>query len=113
MTSNQQLAIVGVVLSALMTATAFLTDTFGATVAKEIVGSAGFLNMILQGIVAIMNGQASQIAAVQSMPGVSKIVVNSQANQTLASMAVSEVNTKVEAEKGSEQRVAAIAATGN
>lgn len=94
-TRNQWLAIFGVILSALMTSTAFLTDTFGASVAHAIIGGAGFINMILNGVVVILTGQGQQIKDVAAMPGVQTITVNSSANQTLATIAVDQSQSKV------------------
>lgn len=94
-TRNQWFAIAGVILSALMTSTAFLTDTFGATMAKEVVGIAGFINMILNGIVVILTGQGQQIRDVAAMPGVTRIAVNDQATQTLAQLATDAAQPKV------------------
>ena len=94
-TRNQWLAIFGVILSALMTSTAFLTDTFGANVAHGIIGGAGFINMVLNGIVVILTGQGQQIRDVANMPGVQTITVNSAANQTLAKAAVDQSQDKV------------------
>lgn len=94
-TRNQWLAITGVILSAIMTSTAFLTDSFGATTAHSIIGAAGFINMILNGVVAILTGQSQQVRDVAAMPGVQTISVNAAANQTLATLATSNTQAKV------------------
>ena len=94
-TRNQWLAIAGVVLSALMTSTAFLTDTFGATLAHSIIGGAGFINMILNGVVVILTGQGQQIRDVAAMPGVDRVSINAQASVAAASVAVDPAQTKV------------------
>jgi len=89
-TRNQWFGIIGVILSAIMTSTAFLTDTFGATLAHSIVGTAGFVNMIMNGVVVILTGQGQQVRDVAAMPGVEKITVNANASQALAQVAVSD-----------------------
>lgn len=94
-TRNQWFAIAGVVLSALMTSTAFLTDTFGPGMAKAIIGSAGFANMILQGITTILSTQTQQVKDVAAMPGVERIAVNTQASAALAAVAVDTDQKKV------------------
>lgn len=95
-TNKQWLAIGMVILGALTASTAQLTDIFGPTNAKYIISVAGLCNTILGGVMAIISGQASLVRDVQAMPGVEKILVNSQANQTLAQVAVDEANQKVE-----------------
>jgi len=94
-TRNQALAIGGVVLSAVVTSTAYFTDMFGPDVAKGIVGSAGFLNLVLSGVTVILTGQAQQVRDVSAMPGVDRIVVNSNATPGLASVAVDSSQPKV------------------
>jgi hypothetical protein len=94
--SNQVLSIALVVMGVLVASTTQLTDLFGAAVTKDIVAVAGLGMSILAGVQGVISGQASQVRAVQAMPGVEKIVVNGQANQTLAQIAV-DPNSKVEA----------------
>lgn len=94
--ANQVIAIVCVVLGVLVASTAQLTDLFGPAVAKYVVSAAGLLSSIMAGVLGVMTGQASQVKAVQGMPGVEKIVVNEKANSTLASIAVDPSQKKVE-----------------
>lgn len=108
-TRNQWLGIIAVVLNAIVVSTAFLTDTFGASVAKEIVGSAAFLNMILGGVATLLSGQGQQIKDVVAMPGVERITVNTQANQTLATMAVDPLQGKVAPKEHQVEEVTQIA----
>lgn len=96
LTGKQILSIVAAVVSALMLATTQLTDIFGASTAKLIVSGAALANMIISSIVAAVTGQASLVKDVQAMPGVSRIVVNDQANSTLAAVAADPTNTKVQ-----------------
>lgn len=96
LTTTQIFAIILVVLGVLGTSTAQLTDLVGAHDTKLIVSASSLLTSILSGILAMITGQSSQLAAVQAMPGVEKITVNSQANATVASMAVDPLNDKIE-----------------
>jgi hypothetical protein len=95
LTGKQILSIVAAVVSALMLATTQLTDIFGPTVAKSIVSVAALINMVLNSVVVALTGQASLIKDVAAMPGVEKITVNAQANQTLAAVAVDRAVDKV------------------
>lgn len=65
-------------------------------VVKEIVSLAGFVSGILGIILSFTTGQAGQLAAVQDMPGVEKILVNANANATLATMAVNTDQPKIQ-----------------
>lgn len=108
-TRNQWFGIVGVILSAAMTSTAFLTDTFGATLAHSIIGGAGFVNMIMNGVAVVLTGQTQQIRDVSAMPGIEKITVNAQASQSLAQVAVDPGQLKVESTPQAEAKVEQIA----
>ena len=95
LTRNQWFLICGTILSAIVTSTAYFTDMFGPTAAKEIVGTAGFLNMILNGIGVAFSGQGQTIKDVLAMPGVDSMTVNRDANQTLASIAMDKTQDKI------------------
>lgn len=85
------LQIIGIILAingALTGATAQLTDLFGQVAAHDIVSVASLGSAILGGIITSMSGQGSQVRNVLAMPGIEKITVNAQANQTLSSIAV-------------------------
>lgn len=85
------LQIIGIILAvngALTGATAQLTDLFGPLVAKDIVSVASLGSAILGGIITSISGQGAQIKNVLAMPGVERINVNAQANQTLAAIAI-------------------------
>lgn len=110
LTLKQWLAIFAAVLSAVAVATTQMTEIFGPTLAKSIMGAAGLLATILNTVLAIITSQTGTIKDVQSMPGVDKITVNAQANSTLASMAVDPANQKIEATPGS---AAAVGRTAN
>ena len=92
---KQIISIIAAVVSALMLATTQLTDIFGASTAKLIVSTAALANMILNSIIAAITGQATMIRDVAAMPGVEKISVNANANQTLAAAAIDPVQDKV------------------
>lgn len=112
LTANQWLAIVLVVLGVLVASTAQLTDLFGPAITKTIVSVAGILVAILNGVIAVLTGQASQVKFVQDMPGVDKIVVNKKANTTLAQLAVDPAQDKIEAAPEAASAVAATARQG-
>jgi hypothetical protein len=66
-----------------------LTDLFGAGITKHIVSIASLGNSFVGGLITMFSGQGAQIRNVAAMPGVESIKVNSQANTTLAQIAVS------------------------
>lgn len=101
---GQVLSIVILVLGVLVASTSQLTDLFGPRVTKDIVSVSTLLMSILAGINSILQGQGSQIAAVSAMPGVDKIIVNSKANSTLATMAVDPLQAKIGAATPEAQR---------
>lgn len=107
---TQVLAILIAVLGVVSGSTAQLTDLLGQSAAHNAASAASFLSSILSAIVLAVSGQASQVKAVQAMLGVDKIVVNSQANSTLASLAVDPQQDKIEAAPGAERAVKATAA---
>ena len=110
--SRQILSICAAILSVLAVSTAQLTDILGPTQAKSIVSIAGLANTVLSSVLAILTSQTGLVKSVQEMPGVEKITVNAQANQTLASMAVEPTNAKIEASPGSDAAVAKAAKNG-
>jgi hypothetical protein len=92
------LQIIGIILAingALTGATAQLTDLFGAMVAKDVVSVASLGSAILGGIITAMSGQASQVKNVLAMPGIERITVNAQANQTLSAIAIDPASDKI------------------
>lgn len=92
---KQTIAIVVAVLSVLIGSTAQLTDLFGAGTAKTVVSVASLANSILSATLAVLTTQGASIRDVLAMPGVEKIDVNSQANKTLASIAVDPKQDKI------------------
>ena len=102
MNTTQKLALTIAILGVVGTASTQLTDIlspFGSlapSIVKEIVSLATFVSGILGTVLTFTTGQGQIIKQVQDMPGVEKIVVNSQANQTLASLAVDQTQSKIE-----------------
>ena len=106
--AKQLLSIIGAILSVLMVASAQLTDIFGAGVAKTIVSMSGLANLIIQSVMTALTSQTNTIKDVALMPGVDSIRVNSQANQSLAQVAMDPANEKV---SPTTQAAAAVEAT--
>lgn len=107
--TKQIIAIAAAVISVLAVSTVQLTDVFGAGPAKAIASVCGLLNMILTSVLAAISGQGSLVRDVQSMEGVESIVVNKNANSTLAGLAIDPLQTKVEVKPGAEAEVNATA----
>lgn len=111
LTRGQYLSIAILALSILGASTSQLTDIFGPGMTKTIVSLSTMLTGFLSGVGVIIGGQSSQLAAVQAMDGVEKIVVNAKANPTLAAMTVSPDNSKIEALPSAQAAVEATART--
>lgn len=95
LTGKQVIAIVMAVLGVLAISTAQLTDLLGPVLAKTISTSANLVNTILASIMAVLTGQATLVKDVAAMPGVAKVLVNEQANSTLATVATDPGQPKV------------------
>lgn len=95
LTGKQILLIVSAVLSALVAASAQLTDIFGPTTAKAIISVVSLCNTVLTSITAAISGQYNLVKDVAALPGVQKIEVNEKANATLASLAIDPKQDKV------------------
>ena len=99
------------VLGFLATAGTQLTDIFAPLgsiaplIVKEIVSLSGFVSGILGVVLAFITGQANAVKAVQAMPGVESIVVNKNASQTLAQLAVDPTQTKIDIAPGATAAV--------
>lgn len=72
-------------LGPIMTSTEVLIGTVGF----------GFVSACLATVGTVISGQGAQVKAVAAMPGVEKITVNSQANQSLAQIAIDPLQNKV------------------
>ncbi len=113
-TPLQWLGILLVINGALIGSAANLTDLFGAGVSHTVVSIASIGNSVVGGIITFLSGQGSMVKQVAAMPGIQTITVNSEANKTLAQIAVSGAPDaqKVEAAPASATLVAAIAKSG-
>ena len=109
LTPVQIIAMILVVLGAISGGTAQLTDIVGPGLTKILVAVSGLSTTVLSGWIMIITGQASQIKAVNDMPGVEKIIVNEKANQALATMAVAQEGNKVESTPEAQAAVTATA----
>lgn len=105
LTPVQIMALILVVLGAISGGTTQLVDIVGPVATKVLVSAASLLTTVISGFVLVLTGQSSMIKSVQAMPGVDKIVVNAQANTTLASLAVDPNQAKIEATPQAQQAV--------
>lgn len=112
LTTNQIIAIIMAVLGVLVGSTAQLTDLLGPTTTKTVVSLASLANTMLSGIMVILTGQSAQVKNVLAMPGVEKVTVNSQANTTLASLAMDSTVNKIAPTPAALTDVAATAKAG-
>jgi hypothetical protein len=103
--AKQIIALVVVVLGVLTASTAQLTDIFGPSAAKLMISVAGILNSILAGVLSVISSQTGIVKDVQAMQGIDSLIVNSQANSTLASMALDPAQNKIVTKRGSEEAV--------
>lgn len=88
MTPLQWLIILMSFNSAVVGATAQLNDLFGAAIAHYIVSGVTFANTLLGAFMVPFGGQSAMVKNVLAMPGVEKLMVNGNANTTLATIAV-------------------------
>ena len=115
LTTVQKIGLAIGVLGFLATAGTQLTDIFAPfgsaapVIVKEIVSVSGLISGILGIVLAFLTGQTNTIKAVQDMPGVEKIIVNSQANATLATLAVDPAQPKIEVKPDAQIQVEATA----
>lgn len=115
MTTVQKIALAIAMLGFLAGAGTQLTDIFAPfgsiapVIVKEIVTISGFISGGLGIYLSFVTGTASQIQAVQAMPGVDRIVVNEKASAALATMAVDPTNSKIQTSPQAQQAVRATA----
>lgn len=105
MNRNQIIAVIIAVVSVLAASTTQLTDIFGPVLAKTIGAVCGLATTVLGSVLAVLTGSSAVLSQVDSLKGVDKIVVNANADKTLAKMVV-DPSTKVEAAPGAEAAVA-------
>ena len=109
MNHKQILSIILVVLGVLLASTTQLNELLGPTATKSVQATAALLMSLLAGIQGVISGQSSLVKDVQAMDGVEKVVVNAQANPTLAGLAVDPAQLKIEIKPGAEAAVTSIA----
>ena len=111
----QKLALTIGILGFVTSGSTQLTDIFSPfgsiapLIVKQIVSLAGFVSGILGVVLTFTTGQSSQLLAVQDMRGVEKVLVNAQANATLAALAIDPTQAKIEATPAAQQVVQATA----
>lgn len=66
---------------------------------KGLIALASLVNMFLGGLVTMFSSQGAQVKQVLAMPGVERVTVNAQANQTLSAMAVDPTVNKIAPEQ--------------
>lgn len=106
---GQVLSIIIAVLGVWVASATQLNELVGPTMTKVIIAGSTLTMTTLAAVNAVLQSQGSQLIAVQAMPGVEKIVVNSKANATLATMTVDPVQSKMEAMPGAQGAVEATA----
>lgn len=115
MTNVQKISLAIAILGFLAGASTQLTDIFAPfgsmapVIVKEIVTVSGFISGGLGVFLSSITGQASQVQAVQAMPGIAAITVNKNATAALAALAVDPANTKIQATPQDKQAVQATA----
>lgn len=94
-TAKQWVQIVQGLIGGLVTGAALMQTLLGQDLTIKIVAGLGILNIIVSSVAAPFTGQGATIKEVAAMPGIEKITVNSQANSTLATLAVDPANSKI------------------
>lgn len=111
LTTLQQLSLTISILGFLAGAGTQMTDIFAPlgsiapVIVKEIVSLAGFVSGILGIVLTTLSSQTKQVQAVQAMPGVESILVNAQANKTVAGLALDPAQPKIDIAPGAATAV--------
>lgn len=111
LTPLQIVLICSAIVSAIAGASAQLTGIFGAGTAQIIVSVATLINTIMSSVLVPFTGQSAQLKNVLAMPGIEKITVNAQANQTLSAIAVDPTVNKISPTQAAQSDVEKKAAT--
>jgi len=113
-TPLQWLGIILIINGALIGSAAQLTDLFGPGAVRIIVAICSIGNSVVGGVITFLTGQGNMVRTVAAMPGVDSVNVNSEANKTLAQLAVSGAADarNISATPASATLVAAIAKSG-
>jgi hypothetical protein len=109
-TSKQWFQIISGVVSGLITGAALLNPLFGETLALQIVAVLGIVNIVLNSIGTSLSGQGNLVKDVLAMPGVEKINIGPQANQTLAQIAIDPSIDRISPTRDAQAVVSATAA---
>lgn len=109
-TSKQWFQIISGVISGLITGAALLNPLFGESLALKIVSVLGIMNIVLSSVGTAFSGQGNLVRDVLAMPGVEKINIGSQANQTLAQIAVDPAVDRISPTRDAQAAVSATAA---
>ena len=111
LTTTQKLGISIAMLGFIAGSATQLTDIFAPfgsiapLIVKEIVTISGFVSGVLGIVLSFISGQANVVKAVQAMPGVESIIVNKDASQALAQLAVDPVQAKIDIAPGATAAV--------
>jgi hypothetical protein len=92
---KQWLQIIGGSVSGLITGAALLNPIFGQELSLQIVAGLGIFNIIISSVATAVSGQAQLVKDVRAMPGVEKVLINENANPTLAAVAIDPDEPKV------------------
>lgn len=104
-TRNQWLAIAILFFTILTGGSAQLTDLIGAYGTKLVIALSTLSTGFLAGLQIILGGQGQQVRDVAAMPGVERININAQANQTLATVATDPTQAKIGASSPATREV--------
>lgn len=109
LTLGQKIALLSITLGALAGGTAQLTPIFGSVVSADIASLAALANTIVSGWIFVVTGQGAQMKNVAAMPGVEKVLLNSDANAVAATLAMDKNQDKIAPTPSAETAVAATA----
>lgn len=93
--TKQILAIILAILSVMSGSTAQLTDLLGAGAAKAVISMSSLAMSVISSVLAVLTSQDKIVKEVAAMPGVQRIDINENANQTLAAIATDPMQPKV------------------
>ncbi len=108
-TSKQWFQIISGIISGLITGAALLNPIFGEKTSLLIVSILGIANIVLSSVGTALSGQGALVKDVLAMPGVEKINVGPEANQTLAQIAVDPKVDKISPTRDAQAAVNATA----
>lgn len=109
-TSKQWFQIISGIISGLITGAALFNPLFGETLALQIVSVLGIGNIVLSSVGTALSSQGNLVKDVLAMPGVEKINVGTQANQTLAQIALDPAIDRISPTREAQAAVTATAA---